>query len=170
MLNEVAHRLKPFDTVTSSDCLRAESNVVNDYASVVFARYGYGCVCGFRVERKVRHMRAVEGCVFVVFPTSPGQSQVQFYSGLHALANRLVLHVFSSSHCVIFANVTFCSLVCSLFATWLSPCIMHGDCSSWCTRPTSQFTGHRMRLLKSNAELDMLSAFKSFLTLMFLCC
>ena len=93
-----------------------------------------------------------------------------FYSGLHALANRLVLHVFSSSHCVIFANVTFSSLVCSLFATWLSPYIMHGDCSSWCTRPTSQFTGHRMRLLKSNAELDMLSAFKSFLTLMFLCC
>ena len=93
-----------------------------------------------------------------------------FYSGLHALANRLVLHVFSSSHCVIFANVTFSSLVCSLFATWLSPYIMHGDCSSWCTRPTSQFTGHRMRLLKSNTELDMLSAFKSFLTLMFLCC
>ena len=124
----------------------------------------------FRVERKVRHMRAVEGCEFVVFTTTPGQSQVQFYSGLHALANRLVLHVFSSSHCVIFSNVTFSSLVCSLFATWLSPHIMHGDCSSWCTRPTSQFTGHRMRLLKSNAELDMLSAFKSFLTLMFLCC
>ena len=115
-------------------------------------------------------MRAVEGCEFVVFLTTPGQSQVQFYSGLHAIANRLVLHVFSSSHCVIFANVTFSSLVCSLFATWLSPYIMHGDCSSWCTRPTSQITGQRMRSLKSNAELEMLTAFKTFLTMMFLCC
>ena len=47
-------------------------------------------------------MRAGEGCECVVFTTTPGQSQVQFYSGLHALANRLVLHVFSSSHCMIF--------------------------------------------------------------------
>ena len=36
---------------------------------------------GFRVERNVRHMRAVEGCEFVVFTTTPGQSQVQFYVG-----------------------------------------------------------------------------------------
>ena len=138
--------------------------------SMIMSAWCLGCVCGLRMERNVRQMRAVKGCECVVFTTIPGQSQVQFYSGLHALANRLVLHVFSSSHCVIFANVTFSSLVCSLFATWLSPYIMHGDCSSWCRRPTSQFTGHRMRLLKSNAELDMLSAFKSFLTLMFLCC
>ena len=44
------------------------------------------------------------------------------------------------------------------------------DCSIWCTRPTSQIKGQRMRSLKSNAELEMLTAFKTFLTMMFLCC
>ena len=33
-LNEVPHRLKFIGTVTLCDCLRAESNIVNDYASV----------------------------------------------------------------------------------------------------------------------------------------
>ena len=39
VLNEVPHRLKFIGTVTLCDCLRAESNVVNGYASVAVARY-----------------------------------------------------------------------------------------------------------------------------------
>ena len=39
VLNEVPHRLKFISTFTLCDCLRAESNVVNGYASVAVARY-----------------------------------------------------------------------------------------------------------------------------------
>ena len=62
------------------------------------------------------------------------------------------------------ANV-LCTILCGLARTPTGLC-----CSTWCTRPTSQITGQRMRLLKSNAELEMLTAFKTFLTMMFLCC
>ena len=39
-LNEVPHRLKFIGASTLCDCVRAESNIVNDYASGAFARHG----------------------------------------------------------------------------------------------------------------------------------
>ena len=109
--------------------------------SMIMSAWCLGCVCGLRMERNVRQMRAVKGCECIVFPTIPGQSQVQFLfrvartrqQACVARVQFVTLHDFS--------NVLFCPLVCSLFATCLSPCIMHGACWAFVRWSTNMFVG-----------------------------
>ena len=106
VLNEVPHRLKIIGTVTLCDCLRAESNVVNGYASVRGRAVLIGlCLlfsCGAERASHARRGRVRMCCV-------------QFDVGLHGHQQACVAHVqFVTLH-YIFENVMFSSLVCNLF-------------------------------------------------------